>query len=1334
MAQKRTIPGGDYYIGYVPAESGGYEPAPPIEEARQEVDAEPEQAPKIEATPPTPEPQPAEDVGPAPARVQPHQELVRMYDSGVQTLEIIDYINRHPDAMHGAEASRVLKKLIDGMTVAQQIEFINKHPTLARRDYYKKIIKKIREQLREYRGLEGREQFNKAIELGFIPEGSEYVEGVEPVSPDVLIKMEEVGAPQQEIREVQAGRPAGYYTAEQAQEIREVAQQRQEQVREFREMVDERKEVLGDYRVGDRYDLVAAIQGGVKPDKLQELGFEGLDVLDAQRQAMAISNFERNILPTMPPELREVYEEKGAESYNRAVEELNKQYEGLNKQYQADLKAVQPYFAGRSISPSLIYERYKREGMTPELREIISTSAAYDVNRAIVDNKVPEATLVRVFGQEAVDLAKKQVGELPDWQEIEAQFLKETPFSQRAIAEGGGVNMTNVNYPMESLLPSEAVQITYREYGQLSEAEKQRVLDYYSRLWGKVFGISVPSWLEASSGIPMMRGEQTEKQYYEAAAASMEKMNPIDRLESMRAAGVITYEDFVDIISRPELPKDRPSVGDAGWAEWNKRWNDEWLADAEQRANKLWGDLSNAEKLEVAHKYKFPPEAEIAGQIAVSAVPIVGTYVYWDTMSPTWRVVSVAADSLFFITPFIMPYLKKGFDSVVRALKTVDVNAGDDVARILAAQTDIVVDNLKKSSAALMPSFDDVARAGAAYGDDFARVAVLEQLRANNWRGVANIPEAVLTLNEARARLPALSTALKRVVAQYVDDIVKAFNVTDPQVLRGLNSMPDDYLHYVRSIANSITSPSMDATALRKLLNAANLALEQAKIKYPTDPTKWYDLLADVSDLKARLVVAEMGDITKLSGSLAAARENYTALKDLLQSAPKGSQYYDDLVSQVNRAKNLIDDLSEQLGKTITYPRLEWLESGGGYYGGARRPVSVGPLPGGSGGISGGGEVVTLEEFPVIGRVMEGGGMVTPQVGHPIPGTPVPLLTPIKVEPHLKRKPITMTVRVKTMPEIKPWITIPEEEPEPQVWPIHAPIPDPFKPITWEFIPRAKPAWRPTRLDMPDTEIQRITLPAIEEALSGAFGKDVSLELEGDSELIMALDERMMLAPGMAGQYRDAIEDAVRSSVEQSVQTMAKTETGMGMAMQRAVEVATTTAVKASSVPGVNSAVSAAVRSQTRPATEAMTQTVSSTKTAVATAYSPTEELITPILVSNKEGKAVKKLTKEERATASAWPQGFGWWVVYRGKDGKLRRLFHKGQKPPSGIRQVRQGEGEAYRGIQQHKGKKAMRFIHPMGAVDVTVDKPERVPGRGGAIRFTPQRPRITPRRPRIR
>lgn len=113
-------------------------------------------------------------------------------------------------------------------------------------------------------------------------------------------------------------------------------------------------------------------------------------------------------------------------------------------------------------------------------------------------------------------------------------------------------------------------------------------------------------------------------------------------------------------------------------------------------------------------------------------------------------------------------------------------------------------------------------------------------------------------------------------------------------------------------------------------------------------------------------------------------------------------------------------------------------------------------------------------------------------------------------------------------------------------------------------------------------------------------------------------------------------------------------------------------------------------------------------------------------------GGKSKGPTPAQLAGAVAWPQGFGWRVAYRNDAGTLQSKFYRGQKPPKGVKMVNQGPGEATRGIQQYSGNAPVEGSLGMGAVRVTINKPQIRPGAKGTISFRSVS-RITPKRPKI-
>lgn len=203
--------------------------------------------------------------------------------------------------------------------------------------------------------------------------------------------------------------------------------------------------------------------------------------------------------------------------------------------------------------------------------------------------------------------------------------------------------------------------------------------------------------------------------------------------------------------------------------------------------------------------------------------------------------------------------------------------------------------------------------------------------------------------------------------------------------------------------------------------------------------------------------------------------------------------------------------------------------------------------------------------------------------------------------------------------------------------------------------------------------------------------------------------------------YNEAISKGV-------TQTQAKTKAEQ--AAREAIKTNTTTAIKAVTSTAVQPQVltKTALQTLVTPAvkTAVNTATTSLVNTATTTLTTTSITTVPPIILPSGKGKDKKiKLTKKEKRSATSWPQGFGWWVVFI-RNGKKYAYFHHGQEAPKGIRQVKQGEGEAYRGIQRYKGTGAAKFKMPLGVVDVAVGEPEEEPGRTGAIRFTPRRPLI--------
>ena len=95
-------------------------------------------------------------------------------------------------AQTGAENYKKILELGDQPTLAAQLAYIKKNPDMPTPDA---VAQNINKQLKDYGMLKGEAQFNKAVELGFVPQGSVFA-GVDPKTggftyypPDVAEKM-----------------------------------------------------------------------------------------------------------------------------------------------------------------------------------------------------------------------------------------------------------------------------------------------------------------------------------------------------------------------------------------------------------------------------------------------------------------------------------------------------------------------------------------------------------------------------------------------------------------------------------------------------------------------------------------------------------------------------------------------------------------------------------------------------------------------------------------------------------------------------------------------------------------------------------------------------------------------------------------------------------------------------------------------------------------------------------------------------------------------------------------------------------------------------------------
>jgi len=97
-------------------------------------------------------------------------------------------------------------------------------------------------------------------------------------------------------------------------------------------------------------------------------------------------------------------------------------------------------------------------------------------------------------------------------------------------------------------------------------------------------------------------------------------------------------------------------------------------------------------------------------------------------------------------------------------------------------------------------------------------------------------------------------------------------------------------------------------------------------------------------------------------------------------------------------------------------------------------------------------------------------------------------------------------------------------------------------------------------------------------------------------------------------------------------------------------------------------------------------------------------------------GATESKFNKDKYKGALAFNAGFGYWVYTKPYDHSTREFF-RADKLPAGIIPVKGG----YNSIQQFiDDKQYTTFSDRIGFINVTVNEPDRMPGKAGAITYT--------------
>jgi hypothetical protein len=406
--------------------------------------------------------------------------------------------------------------------------------------------------------------------------------------------------------------------------------------------------------------------------------------------------------------------------------------------------------------------------------------------------------------------------------------------------------------------------------------------------------------------------------------AEWEKLTP-QQQEEVKATGQYTVapaavkgEDlFKELQSKGEIPKSATYVGydeQTGEVKYvTEPTEDDWrrlffkqpkniqqsyiFRQAPYLGKREWYQLSDQEKKQVlkdfANEFNYlgwllslsPEEQETQAKdmiksYAIGLVPVYGTIYNWDKMSPTWRGISIALD-----VASVIPLIKAARHGIaaikakISPIKTAASNlakaelaAADDMAKTLgeAYGTPSKVPGVSIANRKLADSYKDMIKAQTDYIKQLAEAAELK----TQGRAIPSKLQIAIADREGKLRIAAKEFTTNLYAANSELRGIKQIPVRiSPEAVPIINNLGRDMVENSKmAVAALQQTKASDIKALTKAVQSAEAELKAAQAKYPTDPSKWVDLMYELTKAEGRLAQAKLGSVKTLHAKLIEAR------------------------------------------------------------------------------------------------------------------------------------------------------------------------------------------------------------------------------------------------------------------------------------------------------------------------------------------------------------------------------------------------------------------------------------------------------------------------------
>jgi len=296
-------------------------------------------------------------------------------------------------------------------------------------------------------------------------------------------------------------------------------------------------------------------------------------------------------------------------------------------------------------------------------------------------------------------------------------------------------------------------------------------------------------------------------------------------------------------------------------------------------------------------------------EAGLGMIPVYGTIRNWNKMSGTWRGISIAMD-IACVLPFITAAARaiKGIGTPLQVqastLAKAELAASKDMAKTLSRAYAEAgkLPGVTINNRGLAKSYTNMVKAQGNFTKQLARVADITAKGGNvSAKLKLAVSKAELNLRgKATTFVDKLNMANSSIKG--IKNIPVRFDSAEVKAL--MRSLPNEMVQNSKAAIRALEVKPGNVKGLTRAVVNAGRALKAAQANHPTDPSKWVDLMYNLTKAEGKLAQAKAGSVTEIYKELLKARSK--------GQTAKAAQLEKDLA----RALNSMDAEWGQLGRS----------------------------------------------------------------------------------------------------------------------------------------------------------------------------------------------------------------------------------------------------------------------------------------------------------------------------------------------------------------------------------------------------------------------------------